>query len=64
MRNTDSSGKTLLTTPLSALALSRSWPNGFSIDHPAPAAVLRVGPARTSDSCSHTSGNAFGGIDR
>lgn len=31
MRNTDDSGKTLLTTPLSSSALARSCPNGF--DH-------------------------------
>ena len=31
MRNTDSSGNTLLTTLLSSWALCRSWPNGFSI---------------------------------
>ena len=62
MRNTDDSGKTLLTTSLSDSALSRSWPNGFSI-------TTRLqqpsgGASPDFDSCSHTCGNAFGGIDR
>ncbi len=63
MRNTDSSGKTLLTTLLSSIALCRSWPNGFSIttrlQRPS---CWRARPDFLS--CSQTCGNAFGGIDR
>ncbi len=63
MRNTDSSGKTLLTTVLSSSALSRSWPNGFSMTtRLQDPSVCLASP--DFDSCSHTSGNAFGGIDR
>ena len=63
MRNTDSSGNTLLTTLLSSMALCRSWPNGFSIT------TLLHWPAWESArpdffSCSQTTGNAFGGMDR
>ena len=63
MRNTDDSGNTLLTTPLSASALFRSWPNGFSMTTrlQQPSGLLA---SPDLDSCSHTSGNAFGGIDR
>ncbi len=63
MRNTDDSGKTLLTTLLSERALSRSWPNGFSMTtrlHRSPSG--RASP--DLDSCSQTVGKAFGGIDR
>ena len=63
MRNTDSSGNTLLTTALSSCALSRSWPNGFSMT----TRLQRPSCWRASPdfcSCSHTTGKAFGGIDR
>src|SRR5581483_5085672 len=59
MRNTDSSGKTLLTTLLSSRALSRSWPNGFSMT----TRLQRSASGRASldfSSCSHTTGNDFG----
>ena len=63
MRNTDSSGNTRFTTSLSCLALSRSWPNGFSIT----TRRHRSGSGwanRDRDSFSSTVGNAPGGIAR
>ncbi len=64
MRNTDDSGNTLLTTPLSSSALLRSCPNGFSMT---TRLQLPSGLSASPDfdSCSQTwGGNAFGGIDR
>ncbi len=63
MRNTLSAGKTLSTTSLSSRAVVRSEPNGFSMTtrrHEPGACSAR--PERRS--CSVTTGNDFGGIDR
>ena len=63
MRNTESGGKTDSTTSFSSRAVFRSLPNGFSMT------TRRHWPSRCSArperfSCSVTSGNDFGGIDR
>ena len=63
MRNTDSSGKTLLTTLLSSMALCRSWPNGFSIT----TRLQRPSCGRAKPGLLQLLadlGKAFGGIDR
>ena len=63
MRNTESSGKTSLTMPLSSIADFRSCPNGFSMTtrrHWWP--FCADSPERAS--CLHTTGNALGGIER
>ena len=63
MRNTDSSGKTSLTMPLSSRADARSCPNGFSMTTRRHASsVDSASPDR--ESCLQTVGNASGGIER
>ena len=63
MRNTDSSGNTLLTTWLSSRALSKSWPNGFSMTTRLQLPSWGwANPALLN--CSHTDGKLFGGIAR
>lgn len=63
MRNTDSSGKTSLTIPLSSLALLRSWPNGFSMTTRRQVSSSAFASPDLA-SCLVTTGNAPGGIDR
>ena len=63
MRNTESGGKTEATTSFSSRAVLRSEPNGFSMTtrrHCESRCSVR--PERFS--CSVTSGNDFGGIER
>ena len=48
MRNTDSSGKTLLTTALSSIGTLQVVAERLLDHHPAPAAVLLAGQSRTS----------------
>jgi hypothetical protein len=63
MRNTESGGKTPSTMSLSSRALSRSWPNGFSMTTRRQAPLSdRVSPQRSS--CSHTVEKKPGGIER
>ena len=63
MRNTESGGKTDSTTSFSSRAVFRSEPNGFSMTTRRHWPSLLLGEAGPR-SCSVTSGNDFGGIDR
>ena len=64
MRNTESGGKTDATTSFSSRAVFRSLPNGFSMTTRRHWSSLLLGEAGAACSCSVTSGNDFGGIDR
>ena len=58
IRKTRSSGKTVWTRALSATALSRSTPNGFS------STTRALSESPLDPSVSTVAPNAFGGIDR
>ena len=64
MRKTASGGKTPSTMSLSSRAVVRSWPNGFSMTTRRHGVGLGLGAGPERSSCSLTSGNDFGGIDR
>ena len=64
MRNTDDSGKTLLTTLLSVLGAGQVVAERLLDDDPAPPVASGSSASPDLDSCSQHLGNAFGGIDR
>ena len=58
MRKTDGSGKTVCSVWLSARAVAKSWPKGFSMTTRAPSAQPDL------PSCSTTAPKRLGGIAR
>ena len=56
MRNTDDSGKTLLTSALSELGAVEVVPERLLDDHPAPPIAVGLVASPDLDSCSHTAG--------
>ena len=64
MRNTESGGKTDSTTSFSSRAVLRSLPERLLDDDAPPAVAVCWSASPERFSCSVTSGNAFGGIDR